>query len=191
MVFIKPYLKWSEMRINDTLNTSIYALKDEDGTILYIGKTKHTKQRFSAHMGAKNKSCGSSSIPDDIRSRMTMEILEKCSDENGSDREAFWFNKLNPEYNKMRLVKYDEEHNKLQKKKDRQRYLDKYYGGKEPPPKIKVEKPEPKTACECECGVKFNVEIKEWNLKQHRETSSQHKAWLTQSSMSNNQDVPV
>jgi len=182
MYFSKPHLNWKELgfRIKDIIGTSIYALKDEDGTILYVGKTEQNKKRFARHIKGNDKTCGSSDIPEDVRKRMTMEILEKCSGKNSSDREAYWFNKLNPIYNRMKLVKYNEEHKKLlEDKKIQKRLL------KQPPPK----KEKPKTICEC--GAKLKIGVKEWNLKQHRETSSQHLAWLAKSCITNNQDVPL
>jgi hypothetical protein len=52
-----------------------------------------------------------------------------------------------------------------------------------------IKKEKPKTICEC--GAKLKIGVKEWNLKQHRETSSQHLAWLAKSCITNNEDVPL
>jgi len=187
MLSNKQCLNWSEFIINDKLTINIYALKGEDGTVLYIGKTGHPRPRLAAHKRANDKSCGSSNIPDDIRKSMTMEILEKCSEEKGTERETYWYKHFKPQYNKMILggapttktnrQRYlDKYYNGIEpspeflRQRLRQRYLNRYHNGVEPPPK-----PEPKFICEC--GKTFSVELKEWNLKQHRETSPQHLAW--------------
>jgi len=160
--------------IVDPFDTSIYALKHENGNVLYVGKTVHPRQRFSQHI--RGDTSGSGDIPEDVRMRMTMTILEKCSNEKGTEREAYWFNQLNPPYNKMRLINRETRHI-LEKQRERQRYLDKHYNGVEPPPKPK---PEPKTICEC--GKTWSIEQKEHHLKQHREMSVQHLAWAAKSS---------
>ena len=176
-------MKWSDLKINDPLTWQIYALRAEDESALYIGKTQFPRKRLACHILGKDSSCGSSNIPEDIRKSMTMEILEKCSKENSAARESYWLQHLKPQYNKMILG------GAPTTKTAKQRYLDKHYGGVEPPPKTPKEryvqtfcrgvepppKPAPKTICEC--GKTFTAELKEWNLKQHCETSPQHLAW--------------
>jgi excinuclease UvrABC nuclease subunit len=161
------------MPIIDPFDTSIYALKDENGNILYVGKTVHPRQRFSQHI--RGDTSGSGDIPEDVRMRMTMMILEKCSNEKGFEREAYWFNQLNPSYNKMRLINKEISHI-LEKesipKKPEYRFFS-VRAATRP-------KPEPKTICEC--GKTWSIEQKEHHLKQHREMSVQHLAWAAKPS---------
>jgi len=167
-------------------DTSIYALKDEDGDVLYVGKTVNPRQRFSQHI--RGDTSGSGDIPELVRMTMKMEILDKCSKEKGTDRETYWYQHYKPSYNKMILGGADTT------KTARQRYLDKHYNGVEPPPKSARQRyldkfhngiepspqPEPKTICEC--GKTWSIKQKECHLKQHREMSLQHLAWAAKSS---------
>jgi hypothetical protein len=182
MGFYKRNLNWSDLKINDTLSMNIYALRGEDGTILYVGKTEFPRKRLACHITSKDSSCGSSNIPEDIRMSMSMEILEKCSKEKSAERERYWYQHFKPHYNKMILG------GAPTTKTARQRYLDKHHGGVEPPPKVKKPEPQPKTTCEC--GKTYNEDIKERNLKQHL-ASRQHQAWAAKSLKPNTEDVPV
>ena len=160
-------------RIIDPFNTSIYALKDENGDVLYVGKSENPRQRFSQHI--RGDKSGSGDIPDDVRMKMSMTILEKCSKEKGFEREAYWFNQLNPIYNKMRLINRETCHI-LEKESIPKKPEYRFFSVRA----AKTPKPEPKTICEC--GKTWSIPQKEYHLKQHREMSVQHLAWAAKPS---------
>jgi len=76
----------------------IYMLQYE-GLVLYVGKTKNMKNRYSKHCNRKD-SCGSRNIPDDFH--WTMVLLEECEDVLATSREQHFFDTLKPLYNKQR-----------------------------------------------------------------------------------------
>jgi predicted GIY-YIG superfamily endonuclease len=78
---------------------TIYALKSGQ-LVLYVGKTGNVKIRKSAHKTHKSKSCGSSDIPKDLE--WTLEILEECSDASATCREQYYYDVLNPLFNRCR-----------------------------------------------------------------------------------------
>jgi predicted GIY-YIG superfamily endonuclease len=78
---------------------TIYALKSGQ-LVLYVGKTAKVTTRKSAHKTDKSKTCGSSDIPKDLE--WTMEVLEVCSDAAATCREQYYYDVLNPLYNRIR-----------------------------------------------------------------------------------------
>ena len=74
----------------------IYALIDS-GLVLYVGKTIDIKERERQHRGGRDSS-GSRDIPKYFD--WVMIQLEEC--DILTHRERFWYDKLNPLYNRCR-----------------------------------------------------------------------------------------
>ena len=74
----------------------IYALIDS-GLVLYVGKTIDIKERERQHRGGRDSS-GSRDIPKYFD--WVMIQLEEC--DIWTHRERFWYDKLNPLYNRCR-----------------------------------------------------------------------------------------
>lgn len=91
--------------------TSIYALVESDGTVLYVGKTVSPKKREKDHRGSQRRyyeegiggRCGSCYIP--LECEYSMNILEVVEDTVASQREAYFIRKLRPIYNKIKMDK--------------------------------------------------------------------------------------
>lgn len=88
----------------------IYALVCGD-LILYVGQTKHPKQRSNDHK-KKNSGVGSGDIP--VHIDWEMRILEECQHSDRLYRERYWYDLLKPLYNKRVPGKTKEEHIKIQ-----------------------------------------------------------------------------
>ena len=75
----------------------IYALVSGQ-LILYVGKSKYIKLREKLHRSKRYNNCGSREIPDYIDWEMIK--LEKVTENIANIRERYYYDTLNPLYNK-------------------------------------------------------------------------------------------
>ena len=75
----------------------IYALVSGE-LILYVGKSKYLKLREKFHRSKRYNDCGSREIPDYIDWKMIK--LEKVTEDIANIRERYYYDTLNPLYNK-------------------------------------------------------------------------------------------
>lgn len=74
----------------------IYLLKDNKGTVRYVGKTNNPKSRLYSHIAEAKRKKSNRKILNWIRSLLSrnekpvLEIIEICSHENWQDREKYW-----------------------------------------------------------------------------------------------------
>lgn len=70
----------------------IYALKEKDGKIRYVGKSNDPKKRLSSHLRSKEKNYKTNWIKHCKNNNIQIEmiILEECDYDNWKEREIFW-----------------------------------------------------------------------------------------------------
>ena len=92
----------------------IYAL-ETDGLIWYVGSTAQSAgQRMREHRCRKDTLAGSYDIP--LEYEWQLVVLEECSKDDRYTREAYWYEKLKPLYNKR--------HPPSSRKEVQQRYVE-------------------------------------------------------------------
>ena len=100
--------------------TKIYALMDGI-TCLYVGKTKNSLSlRANNHKHKKSK-CYTKYIPDDIQ--WTIELIEECDNSIVRLREQYWYDTLEPLYNKNRPGQTGAESSKAYREKHKEQTI--------------------------------------------------------------------
>ena len=134
-----------------------------------MGLTKNCKKRFNDHLRGSSGS-GSANIPPEIRTELTMKILEETTYLDAHEAEAKWIQQLKPEYNK-RMSMPSAERARLDAIRERERYG---------PVMTKEERALVRKSgppMECECGKKWDYTVVGGHLKTHRK-SNKHLAYL-------------
>ena len=134
----------------------IYSI-ETDGLIWYVGQTTNLNRRISQHNHYSNDTT-SKYIPDCYEKQFT--ILEKCDSKNALKREQYWYDILNPLYNKARpgqtKKQYYEKHKEIWQNQTKKDYT------------VILERK--KTKKQCECGLMISCN----NMSRHLK-SPKHK----------------
>lgn len=106
------------MRYGIKRNTcGVYLIENRFTKEKYVGASVNVSGRLSSHFGRDAKKYIWRKFYQDIlklgREGFTWKLLEVCEKENLLEREQFWYDKLKPEYNFDRPVKFPSESKKI------------------------------------------------------------------------------
>jgi len=91
------------------MNSGVYQIINDVTQRCYIGSTVNLQRRFSDHKRDLNRGTHHSPILQNAwnkhgESKFRFEIIEKCEKSHLIEREQYYFNILNPEYNICRIA---------------------------------------------------------------------------------------